>query len=447
MIKKLFGLVIVVVLVVALYKSSTSTLQVQVTSVTDGPLASVLEERAKTSLPRIHKLAMPQDGRVLPIEVREGDRVELGQELARLDPQDLESDVLSARAQVGLAEANIGINLNRDIAALSLTEYSSIEEAVDAVVSTSEEKEKASASQLEYSEWWLKSLLKAKETQAVSEQQVREAQMQTATSEVGLTSDRLITSALRAFRTAMHTYPKYVDAFMKLQDEQLGAQKKQLESAQIDLQRVERNRARDVVLSPVAGVVLRRHVADELVLPAGTLLLEVGDLSTMEITAEVLTHDVLAVEAGQSAEILGLGDEPLPARIDRIEPAAFTKLSSLGVEEQRVRVVAVPDEEAMSRVRERGLPLGVGYSVRLRITTESRSECLRVSRRALIRESGGRWSAFVVEGGKARSVTVELGLIGEREAEVLSGLSSNQRVVLSPPSMLSDGDRVDVEEQ
>jgi HlyD family secretion protein len=445
MMKKLIVIVLVIALAAVLYVSSITSISVEVAVVGRGPVEEVVEERARTSLPHIHRLTMPQNGRVLPIEVREGDRVEAGQVLARLDPDDLESDLHAARAQVGLAEANIAFNLNRAIAALSLTEYGAVDEAVKAVIESALEREKANQAQQEYAVWWVKSLEEAMKADAVAEQQLREAQMREATSQVDLTTTRLFTSALRAFDAAFSTYPKYVDAFMKLQDEQLDAQKSQLEAAKVDLGRAERNRARDHVASLVDGVVLKRHFADEMVLPAGTVLLEVGDLLTMEATAEVLTGEVLAIVPGQRAEVIGLGDEPLLARVDRVEPAAFTKLSSLGVEEQRVRVVVTPEPASVTEVLEKGLPLGVGYSVRVRIRTDFRDDCLCVSRRALIREGGGRWSVFIIDGGKARKVEVKLGLIGDRTAEVVEGLSVDQQVVLSPPSMLEDGGRVSVE--
>jgi HlyD family secretion protein len=440
--KKWIVLLVLVVLAGAYALRPAAAIPVELVAVERGTVAAEVQDRARTSLPRRHSLAMPIDGRLLPIELKEGDRVEAGQIVARLDTAELDSDVEAAEKRVELAESSIRLNQNRQLLAIAHAEYERLDEAVQAVIESSIQRERASQSQLEYATWWLESIERTTQTGATSEQAVREARMQQATSEVDAATNQLITSAMRAFDAAMAFMPASIDAVEELLEERDVGLQQQLELARLELDRVRRDRARAEIKATTSGVVLTRHYSDERSLTAGTVLLELGELSDMEVMTELLTRDALDVRTGQAAEVLGLPSGSLPARVDRVEPSAFTKLSSLGVEEQRVRVFLTPDRGALTALLESGVPLGVGYSVRARVFVGQRESVLSIPRRALVRSGVKGWSVFVEEDGTARSVALELGLLGPLTAEVRSGLSEGDRVVLSPPAGLSDGERI-----
>ncbi|NIL97939.1 MAG: secretion protein HlyD, partial [Planctomycetales bacterium] len=135
---------------------------------------------------------------------------------------------------------------------------------------------------------------------------------------------------------------------------------------------------------------------------------------------------------------------PVRGEVIRIYPAGFTKISSLGVEQQRVMVVMKMDESDLRRVLEqRGL--GVDYRVRVRIYTQQKSGALVIPRSALFRSGSGDWQAFAVRGGRARRVPLRLGLMNDLLAEVVDGLQEGETVVLAPESGLTEGQRVHVE--
>ena len=195
------------------------------------------------------------------------------------------------------------------------------------------------------------------------------------------------------------------------------------------------------VLAPVDGVVLRRFRESESVVPAGEPLVEIGDPSHLEIVSDLLSTDAVKVKPGMrvSVEEWG-GGQPLGARVERVEPFGFTKVSALGVEEQRVNVIIDLDDD-----RAAWKAMGDGYRVEVRIAVWEAESVVKVPTSALFRE-GQQWAVYVVEGGRARSATVQLGQRTNTEAEVLGGLQEGQQVVLHPPDTLTDAARVTVRE-
>jgi HlyD family secretion protein len=157
---------------------------------------------------------------------------------------------------------------------------------------------------------------------------------------------------------------------------------------------------------------------------------------------------VVRVQVGNEVEIHGptIGVSPARGRVTRINPAGFTKVSSLGVEEQRVRVLVRFEEEDLDRLlRERNL--GIGYRVRARIFTARKNDAKVVPRSALFRSPSGGWQCFVVTAGRIALTDVSVGLMNDRFVEVVEGLAEGDRVVVAPEASLTDGLRVRSVEQ
>jgi HlyD family secretion protein len=191
------------------------------------------------------------------------------------------------------------------------------------------------------------------------------------------------------------------------------------------------------ITCPVQGVVLRVLQESEAVVQPGTPLFELGDLGAMEAVADVLTTEAVAIRPGAEVVIDRWGGEgTLQARVRRVEPSAFTKVSALGVEEQRVNVVAdlVDPPE-----RRRGL--GDGFRVELHVVTAELPRALLVPLGAVFRQGDG-WSVFRVDGGRAVLRPVTIALRNARFAEVKDGLAEGDTVVLYPGEALQNGTRV-----
>lgn len=193
-----------------------------------------------------------------------------------------------------------------------------------------------------------------------------------------------------------------------------------------------------VVHAPVSGRVLRVLQESSRPVVAGTQLLEIGDPAKLEIVSDMLSADAVRVRPGAAVSIEGWGgDTPLKGRVRLVEPFGFTKVSALGVEEQRVNVIIdlVDPQAAWQR-------LGHGYRVTVRIELWSAPDVLRVPVGALFRQ-GRDWAAFVVDpAGKARLARIEVGQMNDEMAEVLGGLEAGQQVILHPGEKVREGVKV-----
>lgn len=187
--------------------------------------------------------------------------------------------------------------------------------------------------------------------------------------------------------------------------------------------------------APVNGRILRVLQESEAVVLAGTPLLEIGDPhGDLEIVAELLSTDAVRVQPGNRVIIDKWGGEkPLSGRVERVEPFGRTKISALGVEEQRVNVIIGLDEGPEARNS-----LGHGFRVEVRIVVWEAGGVLRVPASALFRHEG-EWAVFAVRGGAARLTKVSIGPSNGREAQILEGLKEGDAVVLYPPNAVADG--------
>lgn len=191
------------------------------------------------------------------------------------------------------------------------------------------------------------------------------------------------------------------------------------------------------VRSPVSGRALRVFQESERAVNSGTPLIEIGDPADLEVVVEMLSRDGAAIPAGAPALLEQWGGPvPLEGRVRLVEPAAFTKISALGVEEQRVNVVVditTPLEQRRS--------LGDNFRVEARVIIWEDARALKVPSSGLFRR-GNDWAAFVVRDGVARLVPVKTGRSSGAETQVLDGLKEGDEVILYPGDRIKDGQRV-----
>ncbi|MEZ5941932.1 MAG: HlyD family efflux transporter periplasmic adaptor subunit [Planctomycetaceae bacterium] len=188
------------------------------------------------------------------------------------------------------------------------------------------------------------------------------------------------------------------------------------------------------VVSPINGRVLRVLQESAAVVQPGTPLLELGDTTDLEVEVDVLSTDAVQVQPGArvSVEHWG-GEKPLNGFVQLIEPSGFTRVSALGVEEQRVNVIIKFDEPL-----ERRQGLGDAFRVEARIVIWEADDIIKLPTSALFRD-GENWAVFVATDGKAQLRHVEIGHRNSQEAEVVSGLKAGEVVIEHPADQIRSG--------
>jgi HlyD family secretion protein len=246
----------------------------------------------------------------------------------------------------------------------------------------------------------------------------------------------------RAFDEAV-TARTTADAEYRQAEANLVLRQKELAAAQARLIEPDSDAESDgdtccvVVTAPTDGVVLDVLSESEQVLPAGAPLAEIGDPGNLEIVADLLSSDAVKIAQGSKARLDDWGGESLAARVSRINPAGYTKVSALGIEEQRVDVVLdlLDPQDAWNR-------LGHEFRVMVHIPFWTDEDALRVPIGALFRR-GSEWAVFRVVDGRAELTPIVIDHRNNRWAEVIDGLAPGDEVILHPSDRVEDGTRVE----
>ncbi len=397
-----------------------------------GNVAEFVAEDGRTRLDQEYLITMPITGRIFRIELEEGDPVTSGQVLARIDDFDLRQQLAKAYAQIEELRRLIeGVDQAKpkpeDIEAARLK----VNEAALQLQSASRATEIArinfADAQREFQR--MENLLADKVIQRAQFDAAKRAydtaRETLANSEI---HERAASQTLEIARVAYDRIRKSVDD----NEYQRGVHQAQILQTSAGIALLHDQLARTTVRSPANGLVLERYVTDEQVLPAGTPLLKIGDMATIEIEADILSEEVGRVQVGQKVEISGkaLGGRTLAGTVKRIYPGGFKKISALGIEQQRVKViVAFDNREAQLRPY---------VSVDLRIMVDEHRQVLTIPEQAVFK-SGDQWAVFVIRDGRLALQPISIGLRNDLLVEVMDGLTTLARVVAEPTNDLREG--------
>lgn len=374
------------------YAFQPAPVEVDLATVARGPLTVTVAEEGETRIRNIFALSAPIRGRALRIEIDAGDFVVAGRDvLAEIEPMDPE--FLNRRTA---AEATADVDRAKATLALARAEL---------------ERLRAEAS------FAMNELDRARRL-----------------SESRTVSERTVDNAVRAQKTAAAAV-KAASASVQARQSELVASEARMLSPQ------ERTDGRDCaclpIHAPISGRVLRVLRESAGVVEAGELLLEIGDPADLEIVAEFLSTDAVGIEQGQRAIIDQWGGgAPLRGLVERVEPYAFTKVSALGIEEQRVNVVI-----AMADPPEAWPRLGHGYQVEAQVVLWEADSVLKAPLTALFRAGEG-WAVFAVDDDVLVERPVRIGHKTDVEVEVLAGLAEGDRIVRYPNDAMAPGAKI-----
>jgi HlyD family secretion protein len=379
------ALVVLVLGAILVWAFLPSPVQADFATVQRGVLQVTVEDEGQTRVRDRYVVSAPVPGRMERIELEPGDAVVAKKTIvARFAPTD--PALLDVRTRAEL-EARA--------------------RAAETAVGTARAERERLQNELKFAQAELRRGRELVSAGAIATRELEDMERRVATLERG------IESADFAVRTAIH----------------------QVEVARASLLQTRAGSSATIPLySPVSGVVLRRLQESTRAVPMGEPLLEIGNLHDLEIVADFLSSAAVNVKEGYTVLIDQWGgDRPLRGRVRRVEPSGFTKISALGVEEQRVNVLIDFDEPR--EVRER---LGDGFRVEARIIIWSKDNVLKVPTSSLFRE-GTQWAVYKVAGNRAQLQILELGQRSDLEAEVLSGVAEGDQIVVYPSDAIRPG--------
>ncbi len=384
-------LIAVAVIAGIVYGFWPQPIEVDLAEVTKGPMRVTVNEEGKTRIRERYVVSAPLAGALLRVQLKAGNPVKADRTiLAILEPSDpefldpreraeTEARVKSAEASVQEAGARLeAAKKEHDLAIVNLKRVT-------------ESRDRGVASQEEYDAARIREQVRAEEVKA-AEFAERFAQFQ-----------------LKLHRAALiRTNPKSA----------LPPEEARLE-----------------IRAPVDGKVLRVFQESAAVVTPGTKILEIGDPNDLEMVIDVLSTDAVKIHPGDPVIIERWGgDHPLHGRVRWVEPAAFLKISALGVEEQRVNIIA-DFTDPLEKRRE----LGDEYRIEARIVVWEEEDVVRVPAGALVRSASGDWAVFAVREGHAVLTRVKVGRSNGIETQILEGLAPGDRVVLHPSDRVTDG--------
>ena len=365
---------------------------VDIALATRGPLTVTVDDQGQTRVHDVFTVSAPIAGTLLRTTLHVGDAVEAGATVvARIEPAD--PDLLDPRARA-VAEHAV--------------------RAAEAAAQLARAERNRAAAEKEFADAAVKRTRELRGKGAVSEQAIDDA-------------ERVERSASAALEAA--------EAAIKMRDHELARARATLltptreEHNGVDCPCVD-------LRAPVSGRVLRIPEKSQTVVHPGEALLDIGDPSRMEIVADYLSNDAAQLHAEQRATIENWGGPPLNAVVRSIEPTAFTKVSALGIEEQRANVILDLTDPPSAWTT-----LGHAYRVDVRIVIWETDSTILVPLTALFRHND-QWSLFVDDGGRARLRPVTMGHRAGLTVEITEGVSAGERVVVDPSERIEDGTRI-----
>ncbi len=416
----------------ALTASGCSKRSVDVTKPAKGLIEESFSEPGRTRLSETYLITMPVAGRIARIDFEPGDRVSSGDALLSYDLVPFQEAVAEAREAVAQIEASIAVKSDNNIEETLLIEAQAWIDASAELLKAADEEVAAEKARNDRSSKELARMEELAAQNAISQSQLDDTRLDADTALIALKKQMFTRAAVNIMTAVVELGPRAVNQWIDRKGLEKNELLHQLAQAQSRLRRAEHELSLTSVVSPIDGVVLERYEQGDGTLPAGARLIAVGNLSDLEVEVDVLTLDALRLAVG-SPVILSAAADAAAAKgsVKKIEPAGFTKLSSLGVEQQRVKVVVSLDSKSDS--------LGVGYSIETRFITGSRDNALKVPRSSVLEAPDRTFYVLKVVDGRLARTPVTVGLKSDLELEITSGLSDADTIVARPDATMEDG--------
>ena len=409
-----------------------SPLPVDLATVKRGDLAIAIDAEGKTRIRSRFIISTPVAGKLERIQLDEGDLVTQGEIIAQIDPLTLTTRIQELEAQIRQFQAQRqGIATMRPKQSAILQAKAQIK-AAQALKREADAEVLKANSALEQYRRELQRFQELHEQGVYPEQELETAKLQVSfyTENLKITKQKVdnANANVESTQKALST----LEAEQQDPDYLLDVYNAQIAATQAQIAELKEDLAQTQIRSPASGRILRilqksyRHVE------AGTQILEVGNSSELEIVVDLLSKDAISVQPGDKM-LVSIGDQTFKAKVKYIEPSAFTKVSALGVEEQRVNLIG--------NFLDTNLPLGDRYRINTKTVIYEQKNVLTIPLSSLFR-CEQNWCVFAVEEGRIRETTIEIGQRNDFETEVIRGLQEGETIVLYPSEQIENGIKV-----
>jgi HlyD family secretion protein len=431
--------VVIAAIVIAIGMLWSEAPVVETAVVSKRNIREFISEDAKTRLSNMYTVDMPVSGTLERITLEEGDAVTNGQIVAHVDPFDLEQAVARTEAEIRQLQAQIeGVGTTKPKPEDIDAARTQVKQAADAQSMAAKGLEIGRIN-LENAKTEFERYKKLLEQKAVSRSAYDEADR---VFRAGQEEAQRLESALQAAKSAHATAEFQLQSLVASIDDNdfmRKAHEASIQGLQAMLAGTKDKLSKTNIASPIDGVVLEKLVDSRRVLLEGTPVLTIGNPDDIEIEVDLLSEDVPRVPAAAAVEVLTQveGEAPISGEVKRIYPSGFKKISSLGIEQQRVKVI-VSFDNSVAKLRP-------GSSVDVRIITSEAADVLSVPDMALFRE-GGAWNVFEVRGGRVYKTAVTPGVRNDQWAEIREGLNAGTVVVVEGATNVTDQQKVTAHE-
>lgn len=406
--------------------------EVEAVSPYRGDIQESFTEPAKTRLEKTYRITMPINGRIERINLEPGDEVTSGEHIVKFDLLPLKEAVAEAQAAVAELEARIAVTDDDRIENTALIEMNATVAASSEALKAGDAQVKAEQARSDRAAKELERKEKLASERTIPQAELDDAKLEAETSLIELRKQQFYRAALNALYVAVKLGPRYVNEYLAREKLERNVTVHQLAQAQSRLARAEHQLKLSDIRSPINGVVLEKYEQGDRTLPAGHDLLLLGNLDELEVIADVLTQDALRLSPGSKVSLKpASGTDSIPGIVKRIEPAGFTKLSSLGVEQQRVNVIVSLTGEHKN--------LGVGYRLMATFITGSKDNALIIPRYTVLQAPDQSFYVLKIVKGRIHKQPIELGLRSDLEMEVIAGLSPEDAIILKPDTTMKEG--------
>ncbi len=437
------------ILAILIWAFLPSPILVDVAEVKRDDVQVTVDEEGETRIRKRYIVSAPVEGRLARIELDEGDRVTKGEIIAQIDPLPLESDVREAQARLRQWQAEkAGVETQRPKQEAIFQAEARIRAAIAKQREASAKVEQARAA-LEQAKRDRDRNQQLHRDGVISRQEKERAELEAITKSRALEAEeRIADSAAAEVNTAQEAL-SILRAEQQDPDYLLDVYDARIKSVEAELAKLTDDANRTNITSPINGHVLRVKLESAKYVEAGTQLLELGNPQDLEIVVDLLSSDAAKVKPGAIMLLEHWGGEStLEAKVRYVEPSAFTKVSALGVEEQRVNVIAdfvspeIPLGVSPSR-------LGDRYRVETKTVVWSGKNVLVIPLSALFRcESGNNrvlsntWCTFVVQNNQVQKRQIKVSQRSNFEAVIEQGLEATEKVILHPTEQIQEGTKV-----